>query len=295
MARPETPSPRAMLPAVPGTLYVIATPLGNLDDLSPRAVERLRRVSCIACEDTRRTARLRARFDIDTPMLACHKFNEGRQSASLLRRLEGGEDVALVADGGTPAIADPGALFVRAALERGIIVVPLPGPSALAALLSACGMPADRFVFEGFLPNRAAARRRRLRELREETRTLVFYEAPHRILDTLEDLDRVFGEREMVLGRELTKLHESILRGTAAEVREALGPQPRGEITLVVSGAREGAADVVEPKTQQLRQAWRRALEQGGGDRRRALRACARELGWERDALRRALDEIGED
>ncbi|HKQ60954.1 MAG TPA: 16S rRNA (cytidine(1402)-2'-O)-methyltransferase, partial [Candidatus Polarisedimenticolaceae bacterium] len=205
-----------------GQLFVVATPLGNLDDLAPRALETLRRVDAIACEDTRRTAKLLARFALDKPLLSCHRFNEAQRLRPVLERLTRGESVALVSDGGTPGVSDPGALLVRAVLDAGIPVCPLPGPSAVTTLLSASGLPADRFIFEGFLPPRAGERRRRLRELREETRTLVLFEAPHRIEATLADLAAIFGERRLVLGRELTKRHESVLAGTARSVAARL-------------------------------------------------------------------------
>lgn len=278
-----------------GTLYVIATPLGNLDDFPRRAAEILRQVACVACEDTRRTARLLARFEIRTPTLSCHRFNEQARLDPVLDRLRSGEDVALVSDGGTPGIADPGALLVRAAADAGLRVCPVPGPSAAATLLSASGLPADRYVFEGFLPPRAGERRRHLRELRDETRTLVLFEAPHRIRDTLEDLDRIFGDRPIVLGRELTKLHEAILRGSAAEIADRLGTRIKGEITLVVAGARAGErSGDPDPESGRILGAWRQALEDEDGDRRAALRKASRTLGLRRAELYRALAELGQ-
>lgn len=278
-----------------GTLYVIATPLGNLDDLPPRAAECLRRVHWVACEDTRRTARLLARFDIETPALSCHRFNERARLDPVLDRLQSGQDVALVSDGGTPGIADPGALLVRAAAEAGIRVCPVPGPTAAATLLSASGLAADRYVFEGFLPHRAGERRRRLRELRGEARTLVLFETPHRIRATLEDLDRIFGDRPMVLGRELTKLHETILRGSPAEIAAAIGSQVKGEITLAIAGAPAGQrAGEPDAESRRILDAWREALEAESGDRRAALRRAGRSLGLRRAELYRALAELGQ-
>ena len=212
-----------------GKLFVVATPLGNLDDLSPRALATLRSVDAVACEDTRRTAKLLARYTIEVPMVSCHKFNERQRLEPIVERLAAGESVALVCDSGTPGVADPGRLLVREALERGILVCPLPGPSAVTTLLSASGLPADRYVFEGFLPHRAGERRRRLRELRDERRTVVLFEAPHRLHASLLDMQEVLGSRELVLGRELTKLHETILRGSPGELAERLGPDVRGE------------------------------------------------------------------
>lgn len=283
---------------MPGKLFVVATPLGNLDDLTARAAATLRAVRRIACEDTRRTSKLLRRFEIEVSLMSCHKFNERERLEPVLAILRDGGDVALVSDGGTPGISDPGAHLVAAALAAGATVVPIPGPSAVVTLLSVSGLSADRFVFEGFLPHRAGERRRRLRELRSETRTLVVYEAPHRIRESLDDLATIFGDRTIVLGRELTKLHETILRGTPLEVLAALGPgDVPGEIAVAIAGAPEGEAASAEddPESARLRATWRRALEDAGGDRRDALRRTARELGWKRAETHRRLAEIGED
>jgi len=283
-----------MLAAVSGTLFVIATPLGNLDDLSPRAVEMLRQAERIACEDTRRTAKLLARFGIDTPTLSCHRFNERERLAPILRILAGGGDVALVSDGGTPGISDPGSLLVREALALRIEVRPVPGPSAVAALLSVSGLASDRYVFEGFLPHRAGERRRRLRQLKTETRPTVLFEAPHRIRDTLSDIAAVLGGRQLVLGRELTKLHETLLRGDAATLLEMLPAEPRGEICLALAGADPDQVHS-EIEAESIRANWRAALDSSAGDRRAALRSAARKLGMKRAELYRALAELGED
>jgi 16S rRNA (cytidine1402-2'-O)-methyltransferase len=300
---------------VAGKLHVVATPLGNLGDLSPRAVATLRRVTLVACEDTRRTARLLAAHGIDRPTVSCHRFNEASRIDSLVARLLAGEELALVSDGGTPGVADPGVRLVRAALDAGIAVSPVPGPSAVAALLSIAGLPADRFVFEGWLPHRAGERRRRLRELAAEARTIVIFEAPHRIQATLADIDTVMGDRLVVLGRELTKLHETLLRGRAAEIAGELGEAVRGEITLALAplaGAAAGgsaAGDAPAETTarasgaaatgrdlaaERLRGAWRNALGEAAGDRRAALRRVARECGLPRAEAWRRLGEIGE-
>jgi len=277
-----------------GTLYVLATPLGNLGDLSPRAREILSSVALIACEDTRRTARLLARFEVTTPTLSCHSFNERDRLAPILARLEAGDDVALVSDGGTPLVADPGSLLVREAIAGGHTVVPVPGPSAVTTLLSVSGVPCDRYVFDGFLPHRAGERRRRLRELATEARTVVVFETPHRVRAALEDAAAILGPRPLVLGRELTKQHETILRGTAAELLERLGDDVRGEITLVLApGAVEATAEG-SPVDRDVRRAYDAALEAAGGDRRAALRRAARELGMKRAELYRYLTELGE-
>jgi 16S rRNA (cytidine1402-2'-O)-methyltransferase len=198
--------------------------------------------------------------------------------------------VALVSDGGTPGISDPGRLLVSAALEEGLEVRPIPGPSAVATLLSASGLPADRYVFDGFLPHRAGERRRRLRELAPEKRTVVLYETPHRILETLGDIDEVLGPRELVLGRELTKLHETLLRGTASEIRQRLGDNVRGEITLAMSGA--GGSVKGDRQAKRLREIWARTMEETGGDRRKALDRAARELGLKKAELSRRIAEL---
>jgi 16S rRNA (cytidine1402-2'-O)-methyltransferase len=281
---------------VAGTLYVVATPIGNLEDLSARALRVLRSVSRIACEDTRRTAKLLARHEVSTPTVSCHSFNERKRVASLLERLRRGEDLALVSDAGTPGISDPGAILVRAALDAGFRVAPVPGPSAVMALLSASGLAGDRFVFEGYLPARGAERRRRLAELRTESRTLVLFEAPHRIRRTLQDLADLLGERTVVLGRELTKLHETILRGSARQLLESLEKDPiRGEFTLAIEGAPGGEkARETSTAAEEVRRVWREALREAEGDSRSALRLAARRLGLRRPALFRMLSELGE-
>jgi 16S rRNA (cytidine1402-2'-O)-methyltransferase len=281
---------------VTGTLYVVATPLGNLDDLSPRAVETLRRVALIACEDTRRTGKLLARFAIATPTVSCHEFNEKARLEPILAQLRAGRDVAVVSDGGTPAISDPGALLVRSARDEGYRVAPVPGPSAAIAILSVSGFAADRFVFEGFLPARAGERRRRLRELADETRTLVFYEAPHRVRETLADFAALFGERRIVLGRELTKLHETILAGDASALLAAIGAaEVKGEIALALAGRDELAPPRSSGDTEAtIVEAWRGALASAAGDRREALKRAAKALGLKKADLQRRLAELRE-
>ncbi|MHB0766778.1 16S rRNA (cytidine(1402)-2'-O)-methyltransferase [Stutzerimonas sp. NM35] len=223
-----------------GVLYVVATPIGNLEDISARALRILREVALIAAEDTRHSARLLQHFGIGTPLAACHEHNERDEGGRFIGRLLAGEDVALVSDAGTPLISDPGYHLVRQARAAGVRVVPVPGACALVAALSAAGLPSDRFIFEGFLPARQAARRARLEHLREEPRTLIFYEAPHRILECLQDLETVFGEdRPAVLGRELTKTFETLKGLPLAQLRawvEADSNQQRGECVLVIGG-----------------------------------------------------------
>ena len=269
------------------------TPLGNLDDLSPRARAAIAGSRLVACEDTRRTAKLLARFALHVPMLALHKFSERDRLDEVLEVLRDGGDVALVSDGGTPAISDPGALLVAEAHAAGIPVSPVPGPSAVVALLSASGLPADRFVFEGFLPHRAGERRKRLRELAVEPRTWVVYEAPHRVRKTLDDFEEILGARSIVLGRELTKIHETILRGSPAKVRTALGDgEIRGEIVVAIAGFDAGAA-LPSESDDPLRVAWSDALEAAGGDSRDALKRAGKALCLKKAELWRRLVERG--
>jgi len=280
---------------VPGTLYIVATPIGNLEDTSPRALRVLESVKCVACEDTRRTRRLLNRFGVSTRTLSCHKFNERERLEKVLGLLRAGDDVALVSDGGTPAISDPGALLVEAALNEGIRVSPIPGPSAPVALLSASGESRGRFLFEGFLPHRAGERRRRLRELRSFHDAIVLFESPRRIRDTLADLGEVLGEREVVVGRELTKIHETLLRGAPAEVLESLpGPEVRGEITVVIAACDPNTSGPTETRSGRVLEAWAESLAQTGGDQRDALRRAAGRLGMKRAELYRLLAELGE-
>ena len=223
-----------------GTLWVVATPIGNLEDLSPRARQVLVCAAAIAAEDTRHTRHLLRHCGIRTPLVAVHEHNEAAVVPALIARLQAGDDLALVSDAGTPLVSDPGFVLVRAARAAGLRVAPVPGPSALIAALSVAGLPSARFAFEGFLPAKAGARRARLAALVGEPRTLIFYEAPHRLQEMLDDLLAVFGaQRSAVLARELTKLHEIVLDGTLAALRERVGTdadQRRGEIVLLVAG-----------------------------------------------------------
>jgi 16S rRNA (cytidine1402-2'-O)-methyltransferase len=220
-----------------GTLYVVATPIGNLEDVTERALRTLREVDRIAAEDTRRTAKLLARHGIERPLTSYHDAVERQKAPQLVAELLEGKNLALVSDAGTPLISDPGYRLVRGALDAGVAVVPIPGPSAATALLSVCGFATDRFVFEGFLPQRAGRRRRRLEALRAEPRTIVLYESPHHVEQTLAEMEAILGDREIVVGREISKLFEEIVRGTISSVRAALASRPpRGEYTLVVAG-----------------------------------------------------------
>lgn len=223
-----------------GRLWVVATPIGNLDDLSPRAQETLKRAALIAAEDTRHSAPLLARYGIATRLVALHEHNERDEAERLVARLREGEDIALISDAGTPLVSDPGFRLVRAARAAGIAVSPVPGACAAIAALSVAGLPSDRFVFEGFLPAKAAARRERLAELAAETRTLVFYESSHRVRDCVDDMVTVFGAaRPAVLARELTKLFETVIDGDLATLAARIAADPnqeRGEFVLLVGG-----------------------------------------------------------
>ncbi|UCC62206.1 MAG: 16S rRNA (cytidine(1402)-2'-O)-methyltransferase [Anaerolineae bacterium] len=219
-----------------GTLYLIATPIGNLEDITLRALRLLGKVDLIAAEDTRHTGRLLAHYGVDTPQISYHEHNKLTRLDAVLKTLETG-DVALVSDAGTPGLSDPGYELVRAAISHGVPVVPIPGPSALTAALVASGLPTDAFVYLGFLPRRATDRRRLLTEIASECRTLVAFESPRRLAAALEDVEAVLGDRQVTVARELTKLYEEIWRGPASEARARFAGEVRGEITLVIAGA----------------------------------------------------------
>jgi 16S rRNA (cytidine1402-2'-O)-methyltransferase len=232
---------------VSGTLFLVATPIGNLEDVTQRALRILREADIVAAEDTRHTRRLMERFAITTPVTSLFEHNERARIPALLARLSAGESVAVVTDAGSPGVSDPGFPLVRAAVAAGIRVESVPGPSAVIAALQVSGLPTDAFLFAGFLPPKGAARRKRLEELGERRETIVVFESPHRIDACLADLEIVWGERPIALARELTKVHEEVLRGTAAAVRAALAAdRRRGEIVLVLGGRTRrdrGAAD----------------------------------------------------
>jgi 16S rRNA (cytidine1402-2'-O)-methyltransferase len=221
-----------------GMLYLVATPIGNLEDITLRALRILQEVDLIATEDTRRTRTLLDHYQIDTPLTSLYDHNEVQKAPSLIRRLQEGASIALVSEAGTPLISDPGYRLVQLAIGHEIMVIPIPGPSAVVAALIVAGLPTDRFVFEGFLPKKPGKRRRRLEVLGDEPRTLIFYESPRRVYDLLSEMQALWGDRRVVVVRELTKKFEEILRGRLTEVQAQLLERPRlGEVTLVVEGA----------------------------------------------------------
>ena len=263
-----------------GRLFVVATPIGNLADITLRALRVLGEVDVVAAEDTRTTRKLLTHHGISTPLVSYHEHNESVRTPELLERMTAGESVAVVSEAGTPSISDPGYRLVREAIAAGIVVEPLPGASAVLAAVVVSGLPSDAFVFEGFLPRRAGERRRRLEELRTERRTLVFFEAPHRLDRSLADMADVLGDREVALCRELTKLHEDVRRGTLALLASDIQRTPvKGEIVLVVSGAPDEAGDLDAAVREVLE------LQRGGESVREATRAVAEARGVPRRAL----------
>jgi 16S rRNA (cytidine1402-2'-O)-methyltransferase len=245
-----------------GTLYVVATPIGHLEDITHRAVRVLKDVDLIACEDTRQTRKLLARYEISTPTISYHEHNEQQRSRKLIGKLQAGMNIALVSDAGTPTISDPGFTLIRQAIADGISVVPIPGPSAVITALMAAGLSAERFLFIGFLPAKQTARRGELETFKTLPYALVFYEAPHRIQSTVRDMLHVLGDRQIVLARELTKIHEEFRRVSLSELVENLERQPiKGEIVLVVAGANETDAPHQEPTAQPQTSIYHRVME----------------------------------
>jgi 16S rRNA (cytidine1402-2'-O)-methyltransferase len=226
------------------TLFLVATPIGNLDDISLRAIQILKSVAAVLAEDTRVSRTLCSRFGINTPLVAYHDFNKERVTAGLITRLKSGENLALITDAGTPGIADPAFNLVRAAIAEGITITPIPGACAFIAALVGSGLPTDRFLFENFLPAKSGARQRLLASMREERRTVIFYETPHRIIKVLEDMKETLGDVLVVIGRELTKLHEEFLRGTPQELLIHFSKTaPRGEMTVLFNTRIRGGSE----------------------------------------------------
>lgn len=274
---------------MPGTLYIVATPIGNLEDISQRALRVLREVSLIACEDTRHTRKLLSHYGISTPTISYHDHNERERAPKLLRTLEQGKDVAVVSDAGTPGISDPGFRVVRLALDQGFRVEPVPGASALISALVVSGFPTDQFFFGGFLPSRANQRRTRLAAIAAIPSTLIFYESPHRLGATLRDAREVLGEREAAVARELTKLHEEVVRGRLSELAERFGAkdQVRGEVVLIIDSYVIETSEKTS-SSQELGKLVAQFEEQGLNSRA-ALKKAARELGISRDEAYRQL------
>ncbi len=260
-----------------GTLYVVATPLGNLEDITLRAIRVLREVSVIACEDTRRTVKILNRYEVRTPLFIFHEYNKVRAGLSILRRLRDGENVALVSDAGTPAISDPGYELVREAIGGGVPIEVVPGPSALIAALVVSGLPTDHFTFEGFLPARREKRRKAMQNLATEKRTMIFYESPQRVTSFLREAAEIFGDRRACVVRELTKIHEEILRGTLPELDAEISRREsvRGEITIVIGGGEK----TVELSMEEIVKA---ALEDASGSSRDLSREIAERTGLSR-------------
>ena len=277
-----------MIAMTPGTLYLVATPIGNLADITHRALQILNDVDLIACEDTRHTNKLLNHYGITTKTISYHEHNEQQRATHLIEKLKEGTDIAVVSDAGTPSISDPGFRLVRAAIENDITVVPVPGPSALISALIAAGLPTDEFFFAGFLPSRPNARRARLTELQSVPGTLIFYEAPHRLATTLKDALEVLGEREAVVARELTKLHEEIRRGRLSQLAADYADQKndiRGEIVLLIDRDVIGVASKPVISIAALVD----QFEAEGLDHRAALKKAARELGLSRAEAYRQL------
>jgi 16S rRNA (cytidine1402-2'-O)-methyltransferase len=274
-----------------GTLYIVATPIGNLADTTQRAIQTLKEVDLIAAEDTRHTHKLLQHYGIDTKTISYHDHNEQQRSEELLARLNEGSDVAIVSDAGTPGINDPGFRLVRLAVENDIRVVSVPGPSALITALVASGLPTDEFFFGGFLPARSGARRNRLTDLREVPGTLIFYETPHRLGAALNDAAEILGPRPAVVARELTKLHEELRRGALDELAKHYSSAEgvRGEIVLLIDRNRN-EANRAQVTTENDIVSLVARLESEGLDRRAALKKAARELGLTRaEAYRRLV------
>ena len=272
-----------------GELYIVATPIGNLEDITLRALRVLKEASLIACEDTRQTQKLLNHYGITTRTVSCHTHNEQERAAELLRELQNGARVALVSDAGMPGISDPGFRVIVLAVEHGIPVVPIPGPAALVAAVAAGGLPTDSFRFGGFLPARRGQRRQTLEGIRDSSQTEIFYDAPHRVTETIEDVVQILGAgRAVVVARELTKIHEEFLRGNAAEVLKALSARVeiKGEITLLIGRAEEQTE--VLPRAS-FRQRLQEIMDAEKLDQKGALKKLAREMGISKSEAYREL------
>lgn len=280
----------AITPNACGTLYLVGTPIGNLEDITLRALRVLKEVDLVACEDTRRTQQLLNHFEIEKPTVSYHEHNEMTRAAELVKRLEEGARIAMVSDAGMPGISDPGYRLVTLAIRHHVPVVPIPGAAAFVAALVASGLPTDSFKFLGFLPAKAGQRRELLEGVRERHRTLIFYEAPHRLVEALADITEILGpERPVVVAREVTKIHEEFVRGTAAEVLEQMKSRDevRGEITLLVGKAPEGAP--VPRRRQSVRARLAEIMGEQQLDEKAALKIVAKEMGVSKSEAYREL------
>lgn len=283
-------------PPARGCLYLVATPIGNLEDISLRALRTLKEADLIACEDTRQSLKLLSHFEIRKPLESYHEHNELTRAPELVLKMEEGARIALISDAGTPAISDPGHRLVALCLRHHIPVIPIPGPSAIVAALAAAGVPAEEFTFLGFLPARPAERRRALRKIATESRTLVFYEAPHRLRVMLEDALEILGNRHAAIAREMTKIHEEFLRGRVEELISDLAKKPpRGEITLLIGPPEEELSGTAE-KDRTARGALAKRVAEieraEGVDRKTALKQAAKEFGLaKREAYKRLIAE----
>jgi 16S rRNA (cytidine1402-2'-O)-methyltransferase len=269
-----------------GDLYLVATPIGNLEDITLRALRTLRdEIQIIACEDTRQTQKLLTHFDIRKPLISYHEHNETAQTEHIVHALSRGESVALVSDAGTPLVSDPGYRVVTAAISNGYRVIPIPGASAALAALAGAGLPTDRFRYVGFLPPKSGARRRALEALAADTSTILAYESPHRILESLEDIGQILGERQIVVARELTKIHEEFLRGSADSIRKELESRgtPKGEITLVI-GRGSAVAEIAD-----VRAEVERLTQELSVDRMEAIKLVAKRLGLPKQEVYRRV------
>jgi 16S rRNA (cytidine1402-2'-O)-methyltransferase len=291
----EDLSPASPADPAQGRLYLVGTPIGNLEDITLRALRLLKEVDQIACEDTRHTQKLLTHYDIRKSLISYHEHNEITRAPELVLAMEAGAKIALVSDAGTPLVSDPGYRLVTLCVRHKIPVIPIPGPSALLAALSASGLPNEAFLFVGFLPNRGGERRRALEHLRIEDRTIIFYEAPHRIAETVADAREILGDRYACLAREVTKLHEEFRRGKLSELAQSLAERPaRGEITLLIApeeiadGAQAATSQSIAARVEEL-------MHQAKLDRKEALKVAAKERGLTRRAaysqLLDALDE----
>jgi 16S rRNA (cytidine1402-2'-O)-methyltransferase len=274
---------------VKGTLYIVSTPIGNLEDITLRALRVFKEVDIIAAEDTRRSVKLLTHYGISKPMISYWREKEKARSDEIIRRLQAGRSVALVSDAGTPGISDPGALLIKKAVEEQIQVVPIPGPSAFVAALSVSGLPTEEFTFVGFLPSGKVQRRKALKDLSLEYRTLIFYEAPHRVMDTLADMEEMLGKRRAVVSREITKIHEEVLRGHIQEIAVAMkNNKVEGEFVIIVEGRVEGNIPSEADVLYEVRTLMKRGL-----GRKEAVKKIAAEYGLSKNELYdKSLNEI---